>query len=100
MRDIRLFSLDHFSYSKIKDYCQYNYSKGHSRGTFSIRIAETPVGETVRKIKDGQYRVGEVIDLGEFWTEEATRRLSSSSQQSRPDMADAFLIRLREAFLH
>jgi predicted nucleotidyltransferase len=78
----------------------FNLCELLERGTFSIRIAETPVGETVRKIKDGQYRVGEVIDLGEYWTEEATRRLSSSSQQSRPDMADAFLIKLREAFLH
>lgn len=78
----------------------FNLCELLERGTFSIRIADTPVGETVRKIKDGDYRVGEVIDLGEYWTEQATRRLTACSQQARPDLADAFLIKLRTAFLH
>jgi predicted nucleotidyltransferase len=77
----------------------FNLCELLERGTFSIRVAETPVGETVRRIKDGDYRPGEVIDLGECWTEEASRRLRSCSQQTRPDLADAFLLKLRKAFL-
>ena len=77
----------------------FNLCELLERGTFSIRIAETPVGDAVRKIKDGEYRVGEVIDLGEYWTEQATRRLSACPQRARPDLVDAFLLNLRKGFL-
>lgn len=77
----------------------FNLCELLQRGSFSIRIAETPVGEAVRKIKEGHYRTGEVIDMGEYWTEVATRRLHSCTQQARPDLADAFLLKLRKAFL-
>ena len=77
----------------------FNLCELLERGTFSIRITETPVGEAVRKIKDGDYRVGEVIDLGEYWAGEATRRLTACRHQGRPDLADDFLIKLRTAFL-
>ena len=77
----------------------FNLCELLERGTFSIRISETPVGEVVGRIKAGQYRPGEVIDLGEYWSEEAARRLRICTQQARPDAADAFLLRLRKAFL-
>jgi predicted nucleotidyltransferase len=77
----------------------FNLCELLERGTFNVRIADTPLGETVRKIKSGQYRMGEVIDLGEYWTEEAARRLKSSLHRARPDLADEFLIALRKAFL-
>lgn len=77
----------------------FNLCELLERGTFSIRISETPVGEVVGRIKAGQYRLGEVIDLGEYWSEEAARRLRICTQQARPDAADAFLLRLRKAFL-
>ena len=73
----------------------FNLCELLERGTFTIRIAETPVGDAVRKIKDGEYRVGEVIDLGEYWTEQATRRLSACPQRARPDLVDAFLLNLQ-----
>ena len=44
----------------------FNLCELLERGTFSIRIAETPVGDAVRKIKDGEYGVGEVMRLGVF----------------------------------
>jgi predicted nucleotidyltransferase len=78
----------------------FNLCELLERGSFSIRISETPVGEAVRRIKEGHYRPGEVIDMGEYWTEEAARRLRACSQQARPDLADAFLLKLRTAFLH
>lgn len=68
-------------------------------GTFTLRIADTPIGTTVAKLKDGAYRTGEVIDLAEHWTEEATRRLAQCHHQSDPAAVDAFLIRTRQAFL-
>ena len=77
----------------------FNLCELLERGTFSIRIADTPIGGTVRRIKEGDYRVGEVIDLGEYWENEAARRLTICSRQGRPDLADAFLSKLRKAFL-
>ena len=77
----------------------FNLCELLERGTFSIRISETPVGEAVRRIKEGHYRPGEVIDMGEHWTEEATRRLRACTQQARPELADAFLLKIRKAFL-
>lgn len=77
----------------------FNLCELLERGTFTVRIAETPVGDIVRRIKDGHYRLGEVIDSGEYWREEATRRLNASTQRSRPDLADTFLVELRTAFL-
>ena len=77
----------------------FNLCELLERGTFSIRISETPVGEAVVKIKAGQFRPGEVIDMGEHWRAEATRRLHTCSQKAHPEIADAFLLRVRKAFL-
>lgn len=77
----------------------FNLCELLERGTFSIRISETPVGEAVLKIKAGHFRPGEVIDMGEHWKAEAARRLHTCSQQAHPEMADAFLLRIRKAFL-
>ncbi len=77
----------------------YNLCELLERETFSMHIAETPIGETIRKIKEGRYRLGEVIDLGEYWTQEARRRLALCAHQSNLRLVDDFLIRLRKAFL-
>jgi len=77
----------------------FNLCELLERGTFSIRISETPVGEAVLRIKAGHYRPGEVIDMGEHWRETAARRLNACSHQAHPEIADAFLLRIRKAFL-
>ncbi len=77
----------------------YNLCELLERETFSVHIAGTPIGETIRKIKEGHYRLGEVIDLGEYWTQEARRRLAHCSHRSNLPLVDDFLIRLRKAFL-
>ena len=77
----------------------FNLCELLERGTFSIRISETPVGEAVLNIKAGHYRPGEVIDMGEHWREEAARRLRACAQQAHPEIANAFLLRIRKAFL-
>ena len=77
----------------------FNLCELLERGTFSIRISETPVGEAVLNIKAGHYRPGEVIDMGEHWREEAAHRLRACAQQAHPEIANAFLLRIRKAFL-
>ncbi len=77
----------------------FNLCELLERGTFTVRIADTTIGDRLGKIKAGEYRPGEVIDLGEQWAETAAGLLTRCSQQSRPDQADEFLIRLRTSFL-
>ena len=77
----------------------FNLSELLERGSFTLKIADTSIGDIVRRVKQGDYRLGEVIDLGEYWAGEATRRLAACHHQGRPDLADEFLIRLRTAFL-
>jgi hypothetical protein len=70
------------------------------KGTFSLDITGSPIGETLHRIKEGDYRTGEVIDLGEHWTEAATARLGSCSHVGRAAAVEAFLVRLRKYFLN
>ncbi len=77
----------------------YNLCELLEKGTFTIRISDTPVGPTLNRLKEGHYRTGEVIDLGEEWSQKAFQHLDRSRHE--PDLAavDAFLVRLRKAFL-
>jgi predicted nucleotidyltransferase len=77
----------------------YNLCELLETGTFTVRIADTPIGKTIAALKDGTLRTGEVIDLGEHWTEVATQRLAGCSHQSDPDAVNRFIIRIRKAFL-
>lgn len=77
----------------------YNLCELLESGSFTVRIAETPIGETIGRIKQGQMRPGAVIDLGEDWTQEATRRLDGCRHEADLERVNDFLIRLRKAFL-
>jgi predicted nucleotidyltransferase len=68
-------------------------------GTMTIRIIDTPIGRTIADLKAGHFRMGEVIDLTEHWTQEATRRLSQCRHQPDSDKVNDFLLRIRRAFL-
>ena len=68
-------------------------------GTFTIRICDTSLGSTVARMKDGNYRVGEVIDLGEDLTQKARRHVASCQHRADVGAIDQFLIRLRRIFL-
>ena len=67
--------------------------------TFTIRVCDLPLGQTVGRIKHGDYRVGEVIQLGEELTQKAADHVSHCQHQSNVAVVDQYLIRLRRAFL-
>ncbi len=69
------------------------------RGTFSLNIACSAIGDTVRGIKEGRCRTGEVIDWAEHWIAKATDRLSSCSHKSNYQAVDEYLVALRMGFL-
>ncbi|MBI4401546.1 MAG: nucleotidyltransferase domain-containing protein [Nitrospirae bacterium] len=77
----------------------YNLCELLETGTFTIRIAETPIGKTIAGLKDGAFRTGEVVDLAEYWTQEATRRLDGCHHRPDFERVNQFLVRLRKAFL-
>lgn len=68
-------------------------------GAFTVRVADTDVGETIARAKRGALRPGEVIDLAEEWTAEAARRLSRCRHEPDLERVNEFLVRLRKAFL-
>ncbi len=77
----------------------YNLCELLETGTFTIRIADSPIGKAIASIKGGDYKTGEIIDLGEHWAQEASRRLAHCEQHPNLERANEFLIRIRKAFL-
>ncbi len=77
----------------------YNLCELLRSDSFAVRIADTPVGETIGRIKQGQMSAGAVIDLGEDWMQEAARRLETCRHEADLERVNGFLIRLRKAFL-
>jgi predicted nucleotidyltransferase len=68
-------------------------------GTFTVRIAETEVGNIIARAKAGHLRTGEVIDLAEAWTQETSRLLAHCTHQPDFSRVDEYLVRIRRAFL-
>lgn len=77
----------------------YNLCELLETGTFTIRIADTPIGKTVARLKDGDFRTGEMIDLAEQWTQEAAKRLGRCTHRPDRQAVDDYLIKVRKAFL-
>jgi len=77
----------------------YNLCELLETGSFTVRIADTPIGGTIARLKDGNFHTGEVIDLAERWTQEAEKRMSRCTHQSDRQAVDEYLIRIRTAFL-
>jgi len=68
-------------------------------GSFTVRVTETPFGETLVKVKAGAFSTGQIVDTGERLIQEATRHLALCTHQPDHEAVNAFLIRLRTAFL-
>jgi len=77
----------------------YNLCELLETGTMTSRIIGTPIGPTIAELKAGHFRMGEVIDLAEHWTEEASVRLTRCRHQPNLEAVNAFLIEIRRAFL-
>lgn len=78
----------------------YNLCELLETGRFTIRIADTPIGATIARLKDGRFRTGEVIDLAEEWTQEAAIRRDRCAHRPDRQAVDDYLIRIRRAFLN
>ncbi|HNP61861.1 MAG TPA: nucleotidyltransferase domain-containing protein [Nitrospirales bacterium] len=77
----------------------YNLCELLESGSFHIRIADTPAGERLFRIKNGQYRLGEVMDWGEELTAQAGRLIAVCRDESDLPRINHFLATIRRAFL-
>ncbi len=68
-------------------------------GTFTVHIASTDLGKKILAIKQGEYRTGEVIDIGEtlLFTAQKFRAISSHTENLL--RLNSFLIDIRHEFL-
>lgn len=77
----------------------YNAWELLTTGTFTVRIADTDVGPTVRRYKEGDFTVGEVIQTCLEW-QEAVEMAYESSPKKETDLGpiNDFLLRVRKEF--
>ena len=68
-------------------------------GTFTVHIGPTEIGKKIMKIKQGNYRTGEVIDLGESLLLTAQQLRALSSHTENLTHINSFLIDIRRDFL-
>jgi uncharacterized protein len=77
----------------------YNAWELLKTGTFTIRIADTPVGETVHKFKIGQYQRGEVYQTCWDWEQEVKRAYAENSdKETELEPVNEFLLKVRKDF--
>ena len=77
----------------------YNLCEWLKTGSFHIRIADTPAGERLTRIKKGQYRLGDIMDWGEELTRKAQDLLVVRRDESDLPRINNFLVAIRRAFL-
>lgn len=68
-------------------------------GTLTIRIAQTELGKKIFDIKQGTYRTGEVIDMGEELLVMAQKLRTTSSHTGNLTRINAFLVDIRREYL-
>lgn len=77
----------------------YNAWELLSTGTFTIRIADTPVGETVRRFKEGKFTNGEAIDICDGWQKFIEDVYAKSDKkETNMDEVNKFLLKVRKEY--
>ena len=77
----------------------YNGWELLTTGNFNIRIADTPVGATVRKFKEGNFSVGEVMEHIHQWEEKMREAYTQNpNKETNLTAVNDFLLRVRKHF--
>lgn len=70
-----------------------------STGRFTVKIANTPIGETVLRFKNGQYTVGEVMQTCTDWQERVSAAyFLNSDKQTNMEPVNEFLLKVRKEY--
>ncbi len=77
----------------------YNAWELLETGTFTVKIADTPVGETVRKFKNGDYSPGEVIQAcWDMETKVLKAYKTNPDKKTEIEPVNEFLLKIRKEF--
>jgi len=77
----------------------YNLCELLASGSFHVRISDTPAGERLARIKNGEYRLGDVMEWGEELTQQAQQLAAVRPDESDLPRINDFLVAIRRAFL-
>lgn len=78
----------------------YNAYELLNTGDFTIRIADTEVGDMVRKFKNKEYTIGEVMQICADWRDKVELAYENNpKKESDINPINDFLIRVRKVFL-
>lgn len=75
----------------------YNGWEILNRGDFSVDMRPTPIYETLKKWKAGEFTAGEVIDLAELWTDKVNEAYEKNpKKETNIEPVNDFLLKVRE----
>lgn len=69
-------------------------------GTFTVRIADTPIGEKLKKFKAGEFTVGEVMQECFEWQDKLVEAYDKMRGKKQADLrpVNAFLLKVRKEY--
>lgn len=74
----------------------YNAYELLTTGTFTIRIADTPVGDTIRRFKNGQFTHGEVMQHIEDWENKVREAYKENpNKETNLEAVNEYLLKVR-----
>lgn len=66
-------------------------------GDFSLVVKDEALKETLKKWRNGDFSLGEVVNEAQVWTMVATKKLKSCTQTPNIDKVNEFLLSVRKA---
>jgi len=77
----------------------YNAHELLTTGQFTVRIIDTEIGKKVKAFKEGDYTIGEVIEVCYHWQKKVYEALNSKPRkQSQLAPVNNFLLKIRKEF--
>jgi uncharacterized protein len=67
-------------------------------GTFTVKIADTVMGKTVKRFKEGEYSVGEVVDVCLKWQKLVEESAMLHPHEANLEPVNEFLLKVRKEF--
>lgn len=77
----------------------YNGYELLTTGTFTVRIIDTEVGFWVKKWKEGDFGIGEVMEICSYWQKKLENAYTTGTEKNADiDSVNNFLLRIRKNF--
>lgn len=76
----------------------YNGYQLITSGTFTVKIIDTEIGETVKRFKEGNYNAGEVIDVCLEYEKKVRKAAELYDRPANLEPVNKFLLKVRKEF--